>query len=133
MLDTGIYTAIKKNMKHNCLVLLGAIAGGVAGYFLFFWITRQGFYALVLPGGLLGLGAGIFRCRSTSIAVACGCLALALGLFTEWRFAPFVTDGRFTYFLLHIHQLKPITLLMIAAGAFIGFWVPFRRRQENHD
>ena len=119
------------NIKHNCLVLLGAIAGGLAGYFLFFWVTRQGMYALVLPGGLLGLGAGIFRCRSTSIAVACALLALALGLFTEWRFAPFVADGGFAYFLLHAHELKPITLIMIAAGAFIGFWVPFRRAQQT--
>jgi hypothetical protein len=31
----------------------------------------------------------------------------------------------------HIHQLKPITLIMIAAGAFIGFWAPFSRRQHE--
>jgi heme O synthase-like polyprenyltransferase len=56
-------------------------------------------------------------------------LALALGFLAEWQFAPFIKDGSFGYFVLHLHQLKPITLLMIAAGGFIGFWVPFSRRR----
>ena len=38
-------------------------------------------------------------------------------------------DGSLGYFVTHIHQLKPITLIMIAAGAFIGFWAPSSRRQ----
>ena len=38
-------------------------------------------------------------------------------------------DGSLGYFVTHIHQLKPITLIMIAAAAFIGFWAPFSRRQ----
>jgi hypothetical protein len=62
--------------------------------------------------------------------VVCGFLSLALGCFTEWRFAPFVADASFGYFISHMHELRPITLLMIAAGALIGFWVPFRRSQE---
>ncbi|HEY5913775.1 MAG TPA: hypothetical protein VJA21_24565 [Verrucomicrobiae bacterium] len=117
-------------MKNNCLILLCAVLGGLVGYGLFFWIVQQGFYGLILPGALLGVGAGIFKPRSIPIPVVCGFLALALGLFTEWRFAPFVADKGFTYLLLHAHQLKPITLIMIAAGALIGFWVPFRRGQE---
>ncbi len=56
-------------------------------------------------------------------------LALALGVLAEWQFAPFIRDGSLGYFVTHFYQLKPITLIMIAAGAFIGFWAPFRRRQ----
>ena len=41
------------------LALVGAAAGGVLGYFAFFWIARQGFYALALPGLALGLGCGL--------------------------------------------------------------------------
>ena len=117
-------------MKHWIFVLLGAVAGGLVGYFGFLWIARQGFYALVLPGGLLGVGASLVQTRSTSICVLCGLLALALGLLAEWQFAPFIRDGSLGYFLAHIHQLKPITLVMIAAGACIGFWAPFSRRQR---
>lgn len=121
------------NRKSELLVLLGAAVGGALGYVLFFAVARQGFYGLVLPGGLLGLGAGIFRSRSKVVAVACGLLALGLGLFTEWRFAPFVTDGSLGYFVSHVHQLRPVTLIMIGAGGLIGFWVPFRRGQTLKD
>jgi len=117
-------------MKTRLLPFIGAIAGGLAGYFAFFWIARQGFYGLILPGCLLGVGAGLFPTRSITICVACGLSALALGLFTEWKFAPFIQDAGLRYFLLHLNQLKPLTLLMIAAGAFIGFYSPFSRRRN---
>jgi hypothetical protein len=74
-------------MKNNLLALVGAIAGGALGYWAFFWIVEQGFYALVLPGGLLGLGAGIVKNRSWLIAVVCGLAAIGLGMYTEWRYA----------------------------------------------
>jgi hypothetical protein len=102
--------------------LLGAAVGGALGYFAFFWIARQGFYALVLPPGLLGLTAGFFaRCRSTPLALICAVAGLALGLFTEWRFAPFIADRSLLYFLTHIHALKLITLLMLALGVFLSY------------
>ena len=44
----------------NVMAGLAAAAGGVVGYFAFIWIARQGFYALMLPGGLAGLGASFF-------------------------------------------------------------------------
>jgi len=117
-------------MKQWILVLIGALAGGVIGLFGFLWIARQGFYALVLPGALLGLGASFFANSSRAICVVCGVLGLALGIVAEWQFAPFIRDASFGYFLTNIHQLRPITLIMIAAGAFIGFWAPFSRRQR---
>jgi len=118
------------NPKIDFLVLLGAAAGGLAGYFLFFALARQGLYGLALPGGLLGLGAGIFKTRSKIVPIACGILALAIGLFTEWRYSPFVADTGLGYFVSHIHRLRPITLIMIAVGTLIGFWIPFRRGQD---
>lgn len=102
--------------------LLGAAAGGCLGYFAFFWIARQGFYALALPPGLLGLGASLGeRGVSKPLALVCGGAGLLLGLVTEWRFAPFVTDSSFGYFITHIHTLKPITLLMIALGTYLSY------------
>jgi len=116
--------------KSELLVLLGALVGGVVGYVLFFAFVRRGYYGLVLPGGALGLGAGFFRTRSKAVAIVCGLLALGLGLFTEWRFTWRATEAGLGYFLLHVHELPRMTLVMIGAGALIGFWVPFRRGQE---
>ena len=118
-------------MKHVFLVLCGALAGGILGYFVFFWIARQGFYTLALPGALLGLGAGIAKNRYILVAVACGLAATALGLFTEWRYAPFIKDESLGYFFAHVHELKPITLLMVLVGGLIGFWVPYRRVERS--
>lgn len=117
-------------MKTNVLALAGAVIGGALGYFLFFVLVRQGFYALILPGAFVGLGAGIFRNRSLAACIACGILALAIGLFTEWKFAPFIKDPSLGYFLTHVHELRPMTLIMIAVGAGTGFWIPFRRYQD---
>ncbi|MEW6303638.1 MAG: hypothetical protein AB1705_09220 [Verrucomicrobiota bacterium] len=117
-------------MKDNLLVLTGAVLGGALGYGAFFWLVSQGFYGLILPGGLIGIGAGMFKTKSLAIPIACGMLALALGLLAEWRFAPFAKDDGLGYFLSHVHDLRPITLLMIALGAGLGFYVPFRRTQD---
>jgi hypothetical protein len=120
-------------MRYVLLPLAGAVLGGLLGYFAFFWIARQGFYAMVLPGGLLGLGAGLARNRSVWIAVVCGLAALALGVYTEWRFAPFADDEGLRFFLANLHHKAPIKLLMIALGSAIGFWVPFRRMETGED
>ena len=101
------------------LGLLGATIGGAIGYFVFFWAARQGFYTLILPPALLGLTAGYFaRCRSVPLAIICAVAGLALGMYTEWRFAPFRADPSLPYFLTHAHQLKPFTLLSLALGVF---------------
>jgi hypothetical protein len=117
-------------MKQTFLITCGALVGGILGFLAFSWIASQGFYALALPGGLLGLGAGIGKARNILVAVICGLAATALGMFTEWWYAPFVNDESLGYFLAHAFQLKPITLVMILAGGLIGFWVPFRRMTE---
>lgn len=114
-------------MKQTVLVLAGAVAGGVVGYLAFAWLYGYGFYGMVLPGGLLGIGAGLARNRSVLVAIVCGLLATGLGLYTEWHFRPWVRDESLGYFLAHIPELSPVTLLMIAAGGVIGFYIPYGR------
>lgn len=107
----------------------GAIAGGIAGYFLFFWIARQGVYAVALPGVLVGVGAAWpLKRRHVPLAIASGIAALLLGFYSEWRFAPFIKDDSLGYFLAHLGDLRPVTLVMLALGAFGGFWFPFTKR-----
>lgn len=115
---------MKKSLQPKVVILglLGAVIGGCVGYFAFFWISRQGFYALALPTAFVGLGAGLCaRRRSSLLATICGIAGFALGLFTEWRFAPFIADNSLTYFLTHLHLLRPLTWIMLAIGAFLSY------------
>ena len=104
------------------LGVVGAALGGVVGCFVFFWAVRQGFYALVLPPALLGFGAGLsVRQRIQPFAIACGVAGLALGLFIQWKFERFVVDDSFSYFLTHLHQLRLMTLIMLALGTYLSY------------
>ena len=115
--------------------ILGAAAGGVVGYYAFGWVLSQGFYAMVIPGAALGYGFGLLsRDRSTVYGIVCAILAVGLGLFAEWKFFPFIKDDSLNYFVNHIRELTPVTLIMIALGGFCGYWfgigrttVPTRR------
>lgn len=111
--------------------LAAAVAGAVLGHFLFLWIARQGFYALALPGALAGLGAAlVIRLRSLPLAAAVGVIGLVAGVFSEWRFAPFIADGSLGYFLAHLQELRPVTLIFIALGGGLGFWFALGRTRS---
>src|SRR5260370_29333856 len=92
------------------LGVIGGIVGGITGYVLFFWIIKQGFYAMVLPGASVGLGCGLLaRHRSVPRGIACAIAALVLGLYTEWVYAPFMADKSFLYLAWHFYDLRGIT------------------------
>ncbi len=103
---------------------VGAILGGLLGYYIFFWMVRQGFYAIIIPGTLLGLGFGLLSgIRSMAAGIVCGALAVVLGFFAEWRVFPFIEDGSLTFFVTHVHELTPVTWIMIGLGGLFGFWL----------
>ncbi len=110
--------------------IVGALLGAVLGHFVFGWALRQGFYAMILPGALIGFGASVARCQHLALPIFCAVLALVVSLLTEWRFRPFVTDKSLAYFLTHVHQLKPVGLAMMAVGTALAFWLPFRFRRS---
>jgi len=102
----------------------GAVLGGAAGYFITGWLVRQGFYAVALPGVGIGFGAGLLVTkRCPGVAIVCGLLALALGVYTEWKNFPFIADKNFGYFLQHLGDLRPLTLILIGLGTRAGYWV----------
>lgn len=108
----------------NLLGLVGGAIGATLGYFIFSWFVGQGFYGMMIPGALLGLGCGLLaRHPSTARGVICGVVALGLSLFVEWKFFPFIADGSFPYLLTHVHQLNGVHLLMILAGVFFAYWL----------
>ena len=79
-----------------------------------------------------GLGGGLLaRDKSVLRAALCGLIALGLGLFTEWRCEPFIADQSLGYFATHLHQLRPITLLMVAAGGALGCWLSLGKERPE--
>lgn len=115
---------MRNPMVSHALGLVGGVVGGLVGYYVFRWIYGQGFYGLMIPGALLGLGCSLFALhRSFARGVACGVAGVALGFFTEWRFRPFLADNSFSYLVSHFYDLNPITLLMIGLGGVFGFWL----------
>jgi len=114
------------------LGLGGALVGAFLGYLLFVAIAGQGFYAIVLPGALAGVGCGALSGRkSTGLGIVCAILGLAAGIFAEWRFAPFIADNSLFYFLTHIHELTRFTQVLILLGAAFAFWFGRGRKSRT--
>ena len=102
--------------------LIGAAIGGFVGLVAYDWGIGQNLKAGVVPGAFVGLGAGLLSARPSMIRGAiCGLAALGIGLFAEWKNFPFKDDGSFSYFLAHVHQLQPLTILMIVVGTIVGW------------
>jgi hypothetical protein len=115
---------MRSSIVSNALGLVGAAIGGVAGYALFFWIASKGYYGMMIPGALMGLGSSLLaRHRSVPRGAVVGLSALVLGVYTEWRYAPFKADQSFGFLVTHLTDTSPITLLMIGFGALFAFWM----------
>ena len=105
------------------LGVVGGIVGAVLGYFLVFAIARQGFYAIALPGALLGLGCGALSGRkSAALGIMCGVFGLAVGVYTQWCFAPFIKDESLSFYLAHLLDVNRVTQILILVGAILAFW-----------
>jgi len=126
----------QERIVNTSLAAVGGVVGGFVGYHVFFWILRQGFYGMMIPGALLGLGCGLLARHPSQLrGLACGLAGLALGIYTEWRYAPFAKDESLTFLLAHLHEKAPIKLLMIALGGVFAYWLGkdsgFRRLGER--
>ncbi len=117
---------MRKLLIDFVLGLIAGVVGGIAGYFVVYWISRQGFYAPVLPGALAGLACGLAS-RTDSIlrGILCAVEAAILGLVTEWLifYRPAETTvANFQGFLTQFPQEPMVTKLLLALGVFLGFW-----------
>jgi len=113
------------NVVKWLLGLAGAVAGGIAGFFIFYGLCTLGRYALVVPGAVLGLAAGaLLKGRMPLFGVLCALLALLLGFFCHW-WMRIPSDGEepgFFYLLTHANHISAVFLVMIALGALCAFW-----------
>ena len=104
--------------------LLGAIIGGGAGWFVYFWLLNQGYDGLMIPGALVGAGFSMLSRRSAwSFGLACAVMGLGLMLACEWQSLVKYHDGPFLDFLTNIHKLNMLNKIMLGAGTLIAFWI----------
>ena len=122
-LDSASTTSVRQPALTIIRGVAGAVAGAVAGFYAFQWMASHGFYAMVLPGALMGLGCGYASGRqSTVLGGICAVAAIPLGLFCEAIVMPFVADNSFGFFFSNLGELSPVTWLMIVGGAIMSFW-----------
>jgi hypothetical protein len=106
--------------------VIGALVGGAVGFIVFVWLARQGLYALVLPGAMVGLGCAVLLQRSSNLAgILCGLAAVPLCLFCQWKILPFRDDPSLAYFVTHLHELdRPtVTWIMVGISAAFAYWL----------
>jgi hypothetical protein len=112
---------MRRYVISNVLGLVGAVCGGILGVILVDQAAQRGLYAIVLPGGLVGLGCGLLaRHRSLCRGIACGIGGLAAGLYAEWHV--FHSRMSLAEFSKILGDLGPFTYLLLAVGAVVAFW-----------
>lgn len=111
--------------------VVGAVAGAAVGVWAAGWAAREGFYAMALPGGLMGLGFALAgRVRSRVAAILLAVAAVPVGLYAHWSNFKFIADPSLGFFVRNLHQLRGMTWLMVGLGALGAYWfatTPTRR------
>jgi hypothetical protein len=124
--EEPVAPAVKQAKPFDPLMLArgfaGAVVGGAVGYVVFRLLAQNGFYGILIPGALLGMGAGwAARGKSQLLGIVCFVLAIGLTLFTEWH-VMFARNNTFADFLSKIHTLSAVRLIMLALGPVMAYW-----------
>ncbi len=113
----------------------GLAGGAVAGYLGYrvvaYLISHHGWWVPILPGAFAGLACGqLSGVASKGRGAINGLLGLGLAVYAQWRLfnPPFEFDKTFPSYLTHIHQLPPITLVILVVNGLLAFWWGRERR-----
>jgi hypothetical protein len=104
--------------------LVGAVAGGVAGWYTLGWLLSFGMLGLAIPGAFVGFGFGLASRRNVPLAgVFCGIVALIFGLYCDHATNVNGVDDTFVSYLSHLSTVNPINLIMIGVGTVVAYWL----------
>ncbi len=102
---------------------VGAVIGAALGYAVFWGLAKLNIAAIIVPGALTGAIASRMSGRqSVEVGVIAAVVGAIATILSEWSLFPFVKDGSLTFFIGHLHELRPATLLLGAAGIFCAFY-----------
>jgi hypothetical protein len=111
--------------------ILGGVLGGVLGFFAFEWLLSHGYYALVLPGSLVGMGCGLASGRKVmALGVLSALGALVVGVLTDWNSlaAPNPSLIGHAATLIQPHRHLPGALILVAVAISFYFGMGRDRR-----
>lgn len=101
------------------LGIVGAVIGGIVGFFIFKWVARQGFYAPI-PGAFVGIGFGLAARRyHPMFGIISAILGLIAGLVAEWM--TFRSEASLPDFVDAMRNESPITWVMIGLGVVLAY------------
>jgi len=110
---------------------IGMALGAAIGYGLYRLMLQYGFYALAIPGAIMGLGCGFTsRVYSPRLGLISGLAAIPLTLVSEWWHFPFMADDSLSYFLGHLTELKAGTWILGVLGVLLAAWFGLGRPPE---
>ena len=110
-----------RHLISNTLGLIGAVLGGVAGFYTYRWILSQGFIGGMIPGAFVGLGCSLLASHHSVVrGILCGVAAFGLSQFADWYCT--ITDDSLVDFIRHGKTLTPVTLLMTGVATIVAYW-----------
>lgn len=105
------------------LGLLGAALGGLAGYFLFQYAWSYGYYAPVLSGGMVGVGAGLLgRHQSILRGLLCAIAGIVLGYYCDYRITLLPHFDTFLAYLAAFAKHSTSTNILTILGGLVAYW-----------
>ena len=105
----------KLAIKNLILGVVGGVGGGVIGFLICKWLSSQGFYAVVIPGSLVGMGFG-YCARKRHVVFGCvsGILGLFAGLITQWKV--YSNEPSFWKLVGELKDYSAVTWIMLGLG-----------------
>ena len=106
------------------LGVLGQLAAGAAGTYLYSIVRQQNFVAPFLVGVCVGFGGrAVSNKGGPVLAVLAAGVALGGSVVGEWMGAPFLANPSLRYFVKHVHTLPHLTIGLHVAGALVAGWI----------
>lgn len=117
-------------VKNLLAGLVGAVVGGIVGFFIYQWLFNNGYSGPVVPPACVGLGFGLAaRKRHIAFGFISAVLAVGATMFTVWKIR--LVDGTsFTDFLEWYMDKNTFGWVMVAIGIAMAF--SFGMGRENY-
>jgi hypothetical protein len=111
--------------------IAGGASGGALGYFVFDWALTQGYYALVLPGSLVGLGCGLASGRKVlALGILSAVGAFAVGVLADWNSLANPSPTILGHLATLLQSNRQMAALLILVSVALSFYFGIGRNRQ---